>query len=47
MRSAPHPELNWYVSFVDALCGQPGPEGRPAGEVLVTIVRTDATTAEF
>jgi hypothetical protein len=41
LRAAPTPEPNWYVGYVDVLRGQPGADGRPAGEVLVTIVQGD------
>ncbi len=41
LRTADRPERSWYVGFVEGLRGQPGEDGRPAGEVQVIIVQDD------
>ncbi len=35
------PQPAWYVGFVEGLDGRPGPDGRPAGLVRITITQSD------
>jgi hypothetical protein len=35
------PEPSWHVGFVEGLFGQPGEDGKPAGEVQVALLRED------
>jgi hypothetical protein len=41
LRSTPQPRRDRFVGFVDVLRGQPGPDNRPAGEVMVTLFQDD------
>src|SRR5439155_14731052 len=41
LRAAPRPQPDWFVGFVDGLNGLPGEDHRPAGEVVVTLLRDD------
>jgi hypothetical protein len=41
LRSAPRPQSDWFVGFVDALRGVPGEDHRPAGEVIVSLLQED------
>ena len=38
LRSTPAPRQDTFVGFVDVLRGQPGPDNRPSGEVVFSIV---------
>jgi hypothetical protein len=44
LREAPVPKPDAFVGFVDVLRGQPGPDGRPFGEVVVSIIMDDGET---
>lgn len=44
LREAPVPKPDAFVGFVDVLRGQPGSEGRPFGEVIVSIIMEDGET---
>src|SRR5262249_14014505 len=41
LRSAPHRRLERFIGFLDVPRGQPGPDDRPSGEVMVTICQED------
>ncbi len=44
LRAVPEPKPDAFVGFVDVLRGQPGPDSRPFGEVIVSLIMDDGET---